>query len=34
MILFPLMTTWMLFQIFATSLLPTFVPRRQGQQQR
>jgi len=33
MILFPLMTTWMWFQVFKASPLPAFLPRRRGQQQ-
>jgi hypothetical protein len=34
MILFPLMTAWMWFQMFEASSLPVFVPHRQGQRQR
>ena len=34
MILFPLMTSWMWFQIVRASPLPSFVPRRGGHQQR
>ena len=34
MILFPLMTTWMWFEIFRASPLLAFVPSRQGHQQR
>jgi hypothetical protein len=34
MILFPLMTTWMWFQIFGVSPLLALVPAHRGQQQR
>jgi hypothetical protein len=34
MILFPLMTTWMWFQVFKASPLLAFVPRRREHQQR